>query len=144
MIPEPKRFNVLLRQKSFANFITVNSSGQTVLKTIQFNGQFCIGAIEIQNMSANGVLPSEFETGEASPAQCPPELLFFVGLIAAKLAGDWFEVHVGRMRKIIEISSSSPRPSPRLARRGRRNAANSFVPIPSLASQSFFSSESAS
>jgi hypothetical protein len=141
MIPEPKRLNALFGQKLFADFVTLDSFRQAVLKSIQFDSQFCIGAREIQNMFANGMLPAKFETGEASSMQCPPEFLFFVGLITAKLAGDWFEAHAGRMRKIIGISSSSPRPSPRLARRGRRNAVNSFVPIPSLASQSFFSSE---
>ncbi len=66
MIPEPQRFNILLSQKFFTHFIPVNSFGQTVLKAIQFNSQLRIGAIEIQNVSANRVLPSEFETSEAS------------------------------------------------------------------------------
>ncbi len=90
MIPEPKRFNALCDQKFFADFVTVNSFRQAVLKSIKFNGQLRIGAIEIQNMSSNGMLPAKFETGEASSAQRPPELLFLIGLITTKLAGDWF------------------------------------------------------
>ena len=90
MIPEPKRLNALFGQKLFADFVTLDSFRQAVLKSIKFDSQFCIGAIEIQNVSANRVLPSEFETSEASSAQCPPEFLFFISLIAAELAGDWF------------------------------------------------------
>ena len=66
MIPEPKRLNALFGQKLFAGFVTLDSFRQAVLKSIQFNGQLRIGAIEIQNMFANGMLPSEFETSEAS------------------------------------------------------------------------------
>jgi hypothetical protein len=79
-----------------------------------------------------------------SSSQRPPEFLFLVGLIMTKLTGNLFEAHFVRMRMIIEISSSSPRPSPRLARRGRRNTVNFFAFIYPIASQSFFSSEFAS
>jgi hypothetical protein len=144
MIPEPECFNILLRQKSFTNFIMVNSLGQTVLKAVKFNGQLRIGAKEIQNMSANGVLPAKFETGELSSAQRAPEFFFVFGLMTAKLTGDLFEAHAARMRLIIEISSSSPRHSPRLARRGRWNAINFFAFIYPVVPQSFFSSEFAS
>jgi hypothetical protein len=53
-----------------------------------------------------------------SSSQCPPKLFFFISLIAAQLAGGLFEAHAGRMQVSGKISSSSPRPSPRWARRG--------------------------
>jgi hypothetical protein len=53
-----------------------------------------------------------------SSSQCPPKLFFFISLVAAQLAGDLFEAHAGRMQVAGKNSSSSPRPSPRLARRG--------------------------
>jgi hypothetical protein len=53
-------------------------------------------------------------------SQCPPKLIFFIGLVAAKLAGDLFQAHTGRMQVAGKNSSPSPRPSPRLAGRGRQ------------------------
>jgi hypothetical protein len=145
MIPKPERFDSLLRQKFFPCFIPLNSFRQTMLKPVEFDIQFRVRAVKIQNMSANRVLPSKFEAGELSPPQCTPEFFFFVGLIAPKLAGDLLEAHAGRMQIVsrqfkfltasipsprpagrgsgrgvlnIIITNSSPRPSPRLARRG--------------------------
>jgi hypothetical protein len=68
MIPEAKRFNVLFRQEFSTRLVAVNPFRQTMLKAIQLNRQFRIGTIKIQNVSADGVLPAEFETGEASSA----------------------------------------------------------------------------
>ena len=118
MIPEPKGFNALLRQKFFPRFIPLNSFRQTMLKAVGFDIQLRVSAVKIQDMSANGVLPAKFEAGELSSSQCPPKLFFFIGLVAAQLAGDLFEAHAGRMQVAEKNSSSSPRPSPRLARRG--------------------------
>jgi hypothetical protein len=114
MIPKPKRFNLLLLQKFFTDFITVNALRQAMLKAVEFDRQLRIGTIEIQNVPTRRVLPSKFETGKASSAQRLPEFLFLVGLIAAKLAGDWFEAHAKRMRIVGEKFNPSPRPSPRL------------------------------
>ena len=118
MIPEPKGFDALFRQKFFPRFIPLNSFRQTVLKAVEFDIQLRVSAVKIQDMSANGVLPSKFEAGKLSSSQCPPKLFFFIGLVAAQLAGDLFEAHAGRMQVAGKNSSSSPRPSPRLARRG--------------------------
>ena len=68
MIPEAKRFNVLFRQKLFADLVVANPFRQTMLKTIQLNGQLCIRTIKIQNVSAKVVLPAELESCETSPA----------------------------------------------------------------------------
>jgi hypothetical protein len=98
MIPESQRLNALLRQKFFPRFVALDSLRRTVLRTVQFDGEFRVRAIEIQNVIADRVLAAEFETGETSPAQRPPEFFFFIGLIATKFAGDLFEVHCERMR----------------------------------------------
>jgi len=118
MIPEPKRFYALLHQNFFPRFISLNSLRQTMLKAVEFDIELRLGAIEIQNVPAHCVLPAKFEAGELSSPQCPPKLFFLISLIAAQLAGDLFEAHAGRMQVPEIISSSSPRPSPRLARRG--------------------------
>jgi hypothetical protein len=143
MIPKPQRDNVLLFQKSFTQFIMLHSFRQTVLKAIQFDSQLCIGAIKIQNVAINDVLPAEFETGETSPAQRPPEFLFLVGLIATKLAGDWFEAHGERMRLSIKISSPlTPALSP--FGRGEGEDSRNVKSTVTIRPQSFFSSEFAS
>ncbi len=118
MVPEPEGFNALLHQNFFARFIPSDSSRQTTLKTVEFDIQLCNGAIEIQNMPANCVLPTKFEAGELSATQCPPKPFFFISLIVAQPAGNLFKAHAGRMQVLGKNSSSSPRPSPRLARRG--------------------------
>ena len=118
MIPEPKGFNALLRQKFFPRFIPLNSFRQTMLKAVEFDIQLRVSAVKIQDMSANYVLTAKFEAGKLPSSQCPPKFFFFIGLVAAKLAGDLFEAHAGRMQVAGKNSSSSPRPSPRLARRG--------------------------
>ena len=56
-------------------------------------------------MSANRVLPAEFEARETASAQCVPELLFFVSLMAAKAAGGVFQAHVESMKEPEEKSS---------------------------------------
>jgi hypothetical protein len=77
----------------------------TVLRTVQFDGQFRVGAVEIQDAIAYRVLPAEFETGKPSSSQRPPERLFVVRLMAAQFAGDLFEAHAAMMFAIAEISS---------------------------------------
>ena len=105
MIPEPQRFNILLRDKSFTNFITMNPFGQTVLKAVKLDSQLSIGAIEIQNVSTNRVLLTEFKTSEAPSAQRPPEFFFLLGLSATKLSYNVFQAHAQRMWIAEKISS---------------------------------------
>ncbi len=118
MIPKPESFDALFCQIFFAPFVALNSSGQTMLKTIKFNIQLRVRTVKIQNMSPNHMLPAKFESGKSSPAQCLPESLLLVGLSAAKLTSDLRKAHMERMHAGWKNSSSSPRPSPRLARRG--------------------------
>ena len=118
VIPKPECFNALLCQKLFPCFIPLNSLRQTMLKAVEFDIQLRVGAVKIQDMSTHHVLSAKFESRELSSSQCPPKLFFFISLAAPKLAGDLFETHAGMMQVVGKISSSSPRPSPRLARRG--------------------------
>jgi len=73
MIPETQCLDALLHQEFFTRFISLNAFRQTVLKTIQFDSQLCVGAVKIQNVLANCVLPAKFETSELPASQCPPE-----------------------------------------------------------------------
>jgi hypothetical protein len=93
------------RQKFLARLVKLSALRQAVLKAVKFNREFCIRAIEIQNVPANHVLPSEFEIRETASAQCVPKLAFLVRLIAAKPAGTVFETHVERMKEAEEKSS---------------------------------------
>lgn len=96
----------------------MHTFGMSVLRTVQFHGQLGVRAVEIQDVISDRVLPTEFDTGKTPAAQCPPERLFVVRLIAAQLAGDLLEAHEGMMFFVLEITSPSPRSSPRLAGRG--------------------------
>ena len=83
MIPEPKGFNALICQKFFPRFVPLNSFRQTMLKAVELDIQLRVCTVKIQDMSANGVLPSKFEAGELSSSQRLPKLFFFIGLVAA-------------------------------------------------------------
>jgi len=88
----------LLGQKFFPRFIPLNSVRQTVLKTVELDIQLRIGAVKIQNVATNCVLPSKFEAGELASSQCLPKFFFPGCLLAAKFAGDLLEAHMRRMR----------------------------------------------
>ncbi len=117
-VPETQCFNALFRKKFFPCCVPLDSFGQTVLETVQFDRQLGVGTIKIQNVPTDRVLPAEFETGKPSSAQCPPKLLLFVRLVAAKLAGDLFKAHGGRMRPAGKISSPPAKLPTLLAKRG--------------------------
>lgn len=68
----------------------LNLFRQAVVETIQFNGQLCGGAIEVDVEVADLMLAAEFESGEASGFQSMPQLSFLVGLISAQQASDSF------------------------------------------------------
>jgi len=104
-----------------------------MLKSIQFNGQLGVRAIKIQNLPANHVLPTKFETGEAPFAQSAPQFLFLVGLVAAKLASDLFQAHANIMSVVMEIPKPlTPALSPFGGEREKRqsNAAATILPVP--------------
>ena len=54
-------------------------------KTVQFDRQLRISAIEIQNVAHGEMLSSKLEAGKLTSAQGLPKLFFFLGLIPAKL-----------------------------------------------------------
>ena len=53
--------------------------------TIEFEGEFRGGAIEIQNVGAKRVLPTKFVTREISIAQVPPKNAFPFGRVLAQV-----------------------------------------------------------
>jgi hypothetical protein len=80
-IPETQRLDALIREKFFPRRVAPDSFRQTMLKTVQLDGELRVGAVEIQNVIPDRVL-------------------------AAKFAGDLFEAHGGRM--LVAIKNSSP------------------------------------
>jgi hypothetical protein len=129
MIPEPERFDALIRQSLFANRVPFHFFRRTVLKTVKLNRQLRIGAVKIQDASAKPMLPPEFETGKPPPPQRPPKLSFFVGLMAAQFAGYWFQVHPRKdadWRK--NIKPLTPALSPPDGARETNRESSSFLP----------------
>ena len=122
VIPKSQFFNVLFLQKCAALLVVLHLLRHTVLKTVKLHIQPGGGAVKIQNINSRWMLSVKFESGEAVASQCAPQFLFFVSLVATKLAGglDW--AHFERMRVVGKISSpcTLTTHSPRLARRGRR------------------------
>ena len=149
-VPETQRLDVLLRQKLFTDGIALQPFRQTMLETVQFHVQPRRRTIEIQNVITHRMLPAKFKTRKPLAAQCPPQIPFRFRLVTTKLARGGDRVHTDRMLVVKKRSSpsphpafshllpigcgegihfdSSPRPSPRWARRGRRRAVEICVP----------------
>jgi hypothetical protein len=123
MIPEPEFFDAGRHKKICALFIVPLSFRHAVLKAIEFDGQFCGGTINIQEVNSHWMLASEFESGKTSGAQHAPKFLFFPGLLTAQTAGVGDGAHGKKEWKPLS-SILSP-----LLRRGERkkNAALLFA-----------------
>ena len=109
VIPETEFFDTFRIQVFCPLPIVLPLLRQSMLKAIQFNGQLCRGAIEVEIVFADLVLATKFESGKASGFKRLPELLFFVGLIATQKACNRF------------WNVPSPRPSPLSLLAGRGN-----------------------
>ena len=89
MIPESEYFDAFFCQAPAARFILLDPFGNTMLKAVELDGEFSAGAIKIQNVITNHVLPPKFEPGELSSSQLAPKLLFFLRLSASKSTGNF-------------------------------------------------------
>jgi len=72
MIPEAQHFDSLFLEKLITLFIPGALVGIAVSATVEFDGQLCYGAVEIQKVDAAAVLAAEFEIVEAMVAQQTP------------------------------------------------------------------------
>jgi hypothetical protein len=59
-----------------------------VSAAVEFNGEFCGGAVKIEKVNAALILPAEFEFGKATVAEQTPETFFGVSGFFAKGAGE--------------------------------------------------------
>ena len=92
MIPETNDGNSLFGQKLFACTVVFVTEAVSVTGTIQFDGEFHGGTIEIQNVTFDWMLPSEFVTCKVSISKMAPENTFTVGGVLAQVTG---ESHLG-------------------------------------------------
>jgi hypothetical protein len=87
VIPKAQFLNVLFLQIRTPFPVMLQLLWDTVLKTVKLHVQPGGGTVKIQNVNSMWMLPAEFEPGKTLTSQRAPELLFFVGLVATKLAG---------------------------------------------------------
>ena len=87
MIPKAKFPNVLILEERASFLVLLYLLRQAVLETVKLDGQTGRRAIEIQKVNSGRMLAAKFEPGETMASQRAPELLFFIGLVATKLAG---------------------------------------------------------
>ena len=80
-IPETQLLNPLRGQKPRLGKVQLSLPGQSVPKPIQFNRDSCQGAIEVQRVRAQRMLPTKFEAGESPCTQCLPKLPFLLCLL---------------------------------------------------------------
>ncbi len=89
MIPESQYLDIFFRQLFCASLVLLNFIGQTMMKSVQFNGELCFNAIKIQNVVATRMLSAKFESGKLPIPQRAPQLFFFLGLFVTESAGDF-------------------------------------------------------
>jgi hypothetical protein len=97
MVPKSQAFDALFGKVFVACSIFFHEIRPTVLKTIELNRESCIGAVKIQNVLSQCVLPSKFEADKSMIAERPPKFPFFLRLLAAKIARDLLHTHKGKM-----------------------------------------------
>src|SRR4051812_14523663 len=98
--------------------IALKNERSPMLKTVEFNGQPCQPAIEIQEIGTDRVLSAEFESGEPAGFQGEPELLFLFGLFPSETTRVLDGVHELRLNKGRKKTSPSPCPLPARPSRG--------------------------
>jgi len=69
MIPKPQLFDSMRRQEQLTLSIVFPLLRQAVVKTIEFNAQFCERTIEVHSVNPYRMLTSEFESRKSSGAQ---------------------------------------------------------------------------
>jgi hypothetical protein len=106
MIPKSDNFNVLFCQFCRTYFVFLDFFGQTIVKAVEFDSEFCLHAIKIECVIPLGMLSAEFEARELTTTQSPPQLLFLLGLIAAQATCIFLRTHnVRRMGAAVKKAS---------------------------------------
>ena len=86
-IPKSHGLDAYGFKKLLAGQVMLQLIRPAVGASVEFDVQRCFEAIEIKDVSANGVLPAKFVGAQTPVAQPTPEELFRPGWIAAQLAG---------------------------------------------------------
>ena len=68
-----------------------------MLKAVQFHRQLRIGAIKVENVFTQYMLPAKFETCKSPTAQRAPEFSFLGCQLVAEVARDLLDAHGGHM-----------------------------------------------
>jgi hypothetical protein len=87
MIPESEFLDAESFEKLRALLIVPLLLRHAMLKTIQFDGQFCGGTINIQKVNPHWMLAAKFESSKSPSPEHPPKFFFFLGLLSAEAAG---------------------------------------------------------
>ena len=99
MIPEAQHLNPLPGEELVSLFVPCPLIRKTVSAAIEFDRQFCDGAIEIQKVDPAWVLAAEFEVVEATVTQQTPQAFFGAGGFLAKVARDRIMIGLARRHK---------------------------------------------
>jgi hypothetical protein len=86
-VPDPLNFYAVGAQKIIAFRIVLLAVRMTVHETISFQDELRFGAIEIQSVNSEGMLPSEFVTGETTITEYSPKLFLGPGCFLSQSSG---------------------------------------------------------
>ena len=85
VIPKPEKLNFLTNKKFFTLLIVYLAGSIAMSATIQLNRQFYLGAVEIEDIRINRMLPPEFVAREIAVSQVAPEKTFPLGRMPAQI-----------------------------------------------------------
>ncbi len=69
MVPKSQFFDSFRGQKLFSHLVPLMLFRQPMLESIEFNGQLCNWAIEIEDIDSNRMLTAKFESGKTPCSQ---------------------------------------------------------------------------
>ena len=97
MIPESQFFDAFRCEQLCSFLVALKMLRQAVLKTVQFHGQPCSRAVEVQKVFPLRMLAAELETREAARLQRAPQFLFLIRLVTTETAGDGGGIHASQL-----------------------------------------------
>jgi hypothetical protein len=89
VIPEALDTKSVIFQELGSRSVIGDVLSLAVLAAVEFDDQLFFKADEVRDVGTDGLLPPEFVATKSSTAECLPQLPFEVGLLAAKLSGEF-------------------------------------------------------
>ena len=131
VVPKSQFLDPFRIQESFAREVALPLIRKAVREAVEFNRQLRLQTIRIQGKRLDWMLTAELEPCKSAGTQCPPQLLFLLGLVPAETPHVTSRIHScdgmdsaleNKTKLIDNAQTSSPLPSPPGEERENRHA----------------------